>query len=133
MAEFMKTETVNILEFVENAFTQEVDIALNGTSANKYLWKLCDFVNTSKGGMKKHIRATHRNAGIKRSELDDTNEISDEKKAKTDEFEPNVTSTQKPQKAKMNLTVSALTNDFLRNLLENNEAFNEDGKTGSSR
>ena len=78
--------------------------------------------------MKKHIRATYRNVGIKRSELDDTNEISDEKKAKTDEFEPNVTSTQKPQKAKMNLTVSALTNDFLRNLLENNEAFNEDGK-----
>ena len=96
--------------------------------ANKYLCKLCDFVNTNKGGMKKHIRATYRNVGIKRSELDDTNEISDEKKAKTDEFEPNVTSTQKPQKAKMNLTVSALTNDFLRNLLENNEAFNEDGK-----
>ena len=59
MAEFMKTETVNISEFVENAFTQEVDIALNGTSANKYLCKLCDFVNTNKGGMKKHIRATH--------------------------------------------------------------------------
>ena len=60
---------------------------------------------------------------------DDTLEYDgDEKKAKTDDFEPSITSTQ------MNLTVSGFSNEMLRKLLDEkfeDEANYEEPKTGN--
>ena len=73
--EISQTQTLNILEFVEKHFYEEVDIDIDGNPSKKFQCNLCDFKNSDKGGMKRHIHARHKNGGMKRSELDDTNEI----------------------------------------------------------
>ena len=126
MAEFMKTPqtpTVNLLEFAENAFTEEVDIDIHGKSSYRYACNICDFKNSDKGGMKRHIHARHRLGGLKRQELDDNHDDNDGMKQKSEEFNPNITSTQKP---KLNLTVSAYSNESLLNLLDDKYEFNDE-------
>ena len=124
--EISQTQTLNILDFVEKHFYEEVDIDIDGNPSKKFQCNLCDFKNSDKGGMKRHIHARHKNGGIKRSELDDTNEIPEEKKVKTDEsdeFNPNLTST---QKQKLNLTVSKYSNEYLQSLLNDQYELNEE-------
>ena len=128
MTESMKiseVQTVNALEFAENGFTEGVNIDIQGKASNRYACNLCDFKNTDKGGMKRHIHAKHRPGGLKRQEHDDNLDYEgEEKKAKTDNFEPDTTSTQKPSAShKLNLTVSAYSNESLLNLLDDKYEF----------
>ena len=113
MKKISETQTLNILEFAENGFIEGVDVDFEGKATNKFACNFCDFKNKDKGVMKRHIQSKHKPGGIKRQEHDnDTLEYEgEEKKAKTDDFEPD----------NLNVTVSGFSNEMIQKLL--NEQF----------
>lgn len=122
--EIPQTQTVNLLEFAENAYSEEVNIDMEGISSKRYSCNMCDFKNVDKGGMTRHVNAKHRLGGLKRQGQDEsTHQKGDENKSKTEEFNPNMTSTQIP-KPQLDLTVSGYSNESLMNLLDDKYEFN---------
>ena len=90
--EIPQTQTVNLLEFAENAYSEEVNIDMEEIFCN-----MCDVKNLDKGIMTRHVNAKHRLGGLKRQGQDEsTDQKGDVKKSKTEEFNPNATSTQIP-------------------------------------
>ena len=80
----------NLIDF-ENSFVEEI-VSTNGDAVIKKLkCNLCDFKNTDKGGMKRHILRMHR--GTKRNNDITTDDTAD-KRPKVDPFEPTLASTQ---------------------------------------
>ena len=127
MSETMDTsqiQTVNLLEFAESAFTEEVNIDIENKTSKKFSCNLCDFKNKDKGGMKRHITNKHRPGGMKRPDTDDNHE-EDAKKAKMNESTPLASSTQKLQNQKLNKTISGCSNETLLNLLDDDFDFGE--------
>jgi hypothetical protein len=119
--ETSKTPTVNLLEFADSAFTEEVNIDIEGKPSNKFSCSLCVFQNADRGGMKRHIHARHKPGGIKRMEHDVTNDDIDAKKSKFEEFNPNSTSTQKPT---LDITIpQGYSNESLLNFLDDKYEF----------
>eukprot|EP00092_Neocalanus_flemingeri_P108326 GFUD01139114.1.p1 GENE.GFUD01139114.1~~GFUD01139114.1.p1 ORF type:complete len:117 (+),score=13.45 GFUD01139114.1:75-425(+) len=97
-----QAQTLNMIEFAENAFSDEVNIDIEGKPSTKFNCNLCDFKNANRGGMKRHIHASHRLGGLKRQEHDDTQDgEGEDKKTRIDDFHPDWTSTKAPMKGPM--------------------------------
>ena len=81
----------NLIDFFSMGFTQEVNISIKGKS---YTCNTCEFKNVDKGGMKRHIAAHTRQkpGGVKRKGVDENHDVTEGKKSKTEEFNPNTTS-----------------------------------------
>ena len=77
--EISQTQTVNLLEFVENAYSEEVNIDMEGVTSKKFSCNMCDFKNHDKGGMSRHVKAKHRLGGMKRPGNDESIEDSRKK------------------------------------------------------
>ena len=79
----------------QNSNFSEETLYENGNGYKKFSCNLCEFTNTNKGGMKRHIDARHKNSGNKRAH-EDSNDCNDpDKRPKIDEdFEPSLASTQ---------------------------------------
>ena len=79
----------------QNSNFSEETLYENGNGYKKFSCNLCEFTNTNKGGMKRHIDARHKNSGNKRAH-EDSNDCDDpDKRPKIDEdFEPSLASTQ---------------------------------------
>ena len=78
----------NLIQF-ENGFTED---------DAKFQCNVCDFTNTDKGGMKRHIQAKHKMSGTKRGPEvanEVANDEADNKRPKIDDdFAPSLASTQ---------------------------------------
>ena len=75
----------NLIDF-ENSVSEEI-VSSNGDAVvvKKLKCNVCDFMNTDRGGMKRHILRMHR--GTKRNNDTTTDDAAD-KRPKVDTFEP---------------------------------------------
>ena len=80
----------NLIEF-ENGFNEV--LITDGTESKRFQCNICEFMNTDKGGMKRHIHARHKMTGTKRG-IDKVNHEEEDKRPKLDDFEPSLASTQ---------------------------------------
>ena len=71
----------------DRAYTTE-KIITDGLESERFKCSSCDFTNTHKGGMKRHVSANHKGSGTKRP-LTAQNE-DEEKRPKLDDFTPDL-------------------------------------------